>query len=87
MDVKRKVDMIRVNPQDWPDGTPAWKAEDPELGYDVIPAGRYTSAEFMKLESKLVAFKVIADAHQAEAQALDESLQARLKSLTEYFLG
>jgi len=35
----------------------------------------------MKLESKLVAFKVIADAHQAEPQALDESLQARLKSL------
>src|SRR3546814_10417785 len=49
-DVKRKVEVIRVNPQDWPDGTPAWKAEDPELGHDIIPAERYTSEAFMKLE-------------------------------------
>jgi len=40
-------------------------------------------AEFTKLESKLVAFKAIANAHQAEPHALDESLQARLKSMTE----
>lgn len=50
MDVKRKVKISRVNPQDWPDGTPAWKEEDPELGYDLIPAERYTSEAFMKLE-------------------------------------
>src|SRR3546814_1335173 len=48
-DVKRKVEVIRVNPQDWPDGTPAWKAEDPELGHDITPAERYTSEAFLKL--------------------------------------
>jgi len=37
--------------------------------------------EFMKLESKLVAFKAIAEVQQAEPRALDESLQARLKAL------
>ena len=50
MDVKRHVDVIRVDPQDWPDGTPAWKAEDPDLGHDLIPAERYTGDAFMKLE-------------------------------------
>ena len=50
MDVKRKVEVSRVNPQDWPNGTPAWKEEDPDLGYDLIPAGRYTSEAFLKLE-------------------------------------
>ncbi len=50
MDLKRKVDMIRVNPQDWPNGTPAHKEEDPDYGYDLIPAERYTSEAFMKLE-------------------------------------
>jgi len=39
--------------------------------------------EFMKLESKLAAFKAIAEAQQAEPRALDENLQARLKSLTQ----
>ena len=50
MDVKRKIDIVRVNPQDWPDGTPAWKEEDPDLGSAIIPAARYTSEAFMKLE-------------------------------------
>jgi len=50
MDMKRKVDIVRVNPQDWPNGTPAWKEDDPQLGYDIIPAGRYTSEAFLKLE-------------------------------------
>ena len=50
MDVKRKIDIVRVNPQDWPDGTPAWKEEDPELGSALIPAARYISEAFMKLE-------------------------------------
>ncbi|QUT07369.1 aromatic ring-hydroxylating dioxygenase subunit alpha [Sphingobium phenoxybenzoativorans] len=50
MDVKRKVDIIRVNPQDWPNGTPTHKEEDPDLGYDVIPAERYYGEAFMKLE-------------------------------------
>jgi phenylpropionate dioxygenase-like ring-hydroxylating dioxygenase large terminal subunit len=58
MDVKRHVDVIRVNPQDWPDGTPAWKAEDPDLGYDIIPAKRYTSEDFMKLEWERIWTKV-----------------------------
>ncbi len=58
MDVKRHVDVIRVNPQDWPNGTPAWKAEDPDLGHDIIPAARYTSAEFMKLEWERIWTKV-----------------------------
>ena len=50
MDVKRKVEIKRVNPQDWPDGTPAWKEEDPDLGHGLIPAERYTAESFMKLE-------------------------------------
>ena len=50
MDVKRKVDIIRVNPQDWPKGTPAEKAEDPDLGHDLIPAERYYSPAFMEKE-------------------------------------
>jgi phenylpropionate dioxygenase-like ring-hydroxylating dioxygenase large terminal subunit len=49
MDVKRKSDVTRVD-QPAPNGTPIEKAPDPELGYDLIPADRYTSAEFMKLE-------------------------------------
>lgn len=50
MDVKRHVDVIRVNPDDWPNGTPAGKAADPELGTAIIPADRYFSHEFMQLE-------------------------------------
>lgn len=50
MDVKRHVDIIRVNPDDWPNGTPAHKAPDPDLGHALIPAARYTSVDFMKLE-------------------------------------
>ncbi|WP_136162169.1 aromatic ring-hydroxylating oxygenase subunit alpha [Sphingomonas flavalba] len=58
MDVKRKVDIIRVNPQDWPDGTPAQKEEEPDLGHEMIPAARYTSEEFMKLEWEHIWSKV-----------------------------
>lgn len=58
MDVKRKVDIIRVNPQDWPNGTPVQKEEDPDLGYDIIPAERYTSEAFMKLEWERIWTKV-----------------------------
>src|SRR3546814_6637529 len=43
---------------DLPDGTPAWKAEDPELGHDIIPAERYTSEAFMKLEWERIWTKV-----------------------------
>jgi phenylpropionate dioxygenase-like ring-hydroxylating dioxygenase large terminal subunit len=50
MDVKRKVEISRVNPQDWPHGTPVHKEEDPQLGHDIIPAARYTSEAFMRLE-------------------------------------
>lgn len=58
MDVKRKVDIIRVNPQDWPNGTPAGKAEDPDHGHDIIPAERYFSPEYMALEWERVWSKV-----------------------------
>jgi phenylpropionate dioxygenase-like ring-hydroxylating dioxygenase large terminal subunit len=50
MDVKRQVDVLRVDPDGWPNGTPAGKAPDPELGSALIPAGRYTSPDFMALE-------------------------------------
>jgi phenylpropionate dioxygenase-like ring-hydroxylating dioxygenase large terminal subunit len=50
MDVKRHVDIIRVNPEDWPSGTPAEKAPDPGLGDAMISADRYTSREFMARE-------------------------------------
>src|SRR3546814_4252758 len=69
-DVKRKVEVIRVNPQDWPDGTPAWKAEDPELGHDIIPAERYTSEAFMKLEWERIWTKVRSEEHTSELQSL-----------------
>ena len=50
MDVKRHVDLIRVDPQAWPHGTPAEKADDPDLGHAIIPAARYTSTDFMARE-------------------------------------
>lgn len=49
MDVKRKSDVTRVE-RPVPNGTPVEKAADPQLGYDIIPAERYTSADFMQLE-------------------------------------
>ena len=58
MDVKRKVDIIRVNPKDWPKGTPAEKAEDPYLGHDLIPAERYYSPDFMEKEWQHIWTKV-----------------------------
>lgn len=58
MDLRRKQVIPRVNPADWAFGTPAEKAEDPDLGYELIPAERYTSAEFMKLEWERVWTKV-----------------------------
>ena len=58
MDVKRVVDVIRVSPEDNPGRTPVDKAPDPELGHDLIPAARYHSAEFMKLEWERVWTKV-----------------------------
>ena len=58
MDVKRHVDVIRVDPQNWPKGTPVEKSEDPDLGYGMIPAKRYTSVEFMKLEWERIWTKV-----------------------------
>ncbi len=49
MDVRRRVDVTRVR-EPVPGGTPVEKAPDPELGHAVIPAARYTSPEFMRLE-------------------------------------
>jgi phenylpropionate dioxygenase-like ring-hydroxylating dioxygenase large terminal subunit len=58
VDVRRHVDIIRVDPGQWTNGTPVEKAPDPELGYDIIPADRYTSTEFMKLEWEHIWTKV-----------------------------
>jgi len=41
-------------------------------------------AEFTKLESRLNAFKAIADAHQDEPGKVDEGLRTRLKSIAQY---
>ena len=40
-------------------------------------------AEFLKLESKLAAFKAIADAHRDHPREVDQSLQIRLDSITQ----
>ena len=53
----RDVKVPRVKPEDSPE-TPAEKAPDPELGTAVIPASRYTSAEFMRLEWEHIWSKV-----------------------------
>ena len=45
----KQAPFIRVK-DDAPGGTPAHKYPDPDLGTDLIPKERYTSAEFMKLE-------------------------------------
>jgi len=58
MDVLRQVTIERVDPQAWPNGTPAQKEDDPDLGHNIIPAARYTSAEFMRLEWERVWTKV-----------------------------
>jgi phenylpropionate dioxygenase-like ring-hydroxylating dioxygenase large terminal subunit len=50
MDIKRKQEIVRVDPEDWPNGTPHEKAPEVDLGTKIIPAERYTSEEFMKLE-------------------------------------
>ncbi|MCC5862305.1 MAG: Rieske (2Fe-2S) protein, partial [Gammaproteobacteria bacterium] len=57
MDKVREVKVPRVDPEDSPE-TPAEKAPDPELGTEVIPASRYTSAEFMRLEWEHIWSKV-----------------------------
>lgn len=58
MDVKRHVDVKRVDPADWTNGTPVAKAEDPDLGSALIPADRYFSPEFMALEWERIWTKV-----------------------------
>ena len=58
MDVKRVVDVIRVTPETNTSRTPVDKAPDPELGHDLIPAERYYSREFMKLEWERIWTKV-----------------------------
>jgi hypothetical protein len=58
VDVKRQVKIERVSPAVAGNGTPVEKAPDPDLGYDIIPAERYTSREFMTLEWKHVWTKV-----------------------------
>lgn len=50
MDVRRKVTIGRVDPAQWPTGTPAEKAADPDLGLEMIPAERYTSLDYMRRE-------------------------------------
>lgn len=58
MDIKRQVTIERVDPAAAGNGTPVAKMPDPELGYDLIPAERYTSRDFMKLEWEHVWTKV-----------------------------
>ena len=58
MDVKRVVDVIRVTPETNTSRTPVDKAPDPQLGHDVIPAERYYSEAFMKLEWERIWTKV-----------------------------
>jgi phenylpropionate dioxygenase-like ring-hydroxylating dioxygenase large terminal subunit len=58
VDVKRQVTIERVDPALAGNGTPVEKAPDPELGYDLIPAERYTSRAFMKLEWEHIWTKV-----------------------------
>jgi len=43
--------------------------------------------EFTKLESRLVAFKAIANAHQDQPGKVDENLRTRLASITQCVLG
>lgn len=50
MDVVREQHIERVDPEKWPDGTPAEKAPDPDLGTALIPKERYTTGEFMERE-------------------------------------
>lgn len=49
LDDLKRVPLARVGAPA-PGGTPTRKYEDPDLGFDLIPKERYTSAEFMKLE-------------------------------------
>lgn len=58
MDVKRHVEVPRVDPDAWRRGTPAGKAPDPDLGHALIPASRYTSREFMELEWERIWTKI-----------------------------
>jgi phenylpropionate dioxygenase-like ring-hydroxylating dioxygenase large terminal subunit len=57
-DVRRRVSVRRVASDAVSHGTPVAKAEDPQLGYDIIPAARYTSADFMAREWETVWSKV-----------------------------
>lgn len=50
MDVKRDQTIERVDPDMHPGGTPLGKAPDQDLGHELIPKERYTSAEFMQQE-------------------------------------
>ena len=58
MDVKRQVTIERVSPKAAGNGTPVEKAPDPDLGDALIPAERYTSRDFMKLEWEHIWTKV-----------------------------
>lgn len=50
MDIRRHVTIERVDPAATGNGTPAGKAPDPDLGHGLIPAERYTSKDYMRLE-------------------------------------
>jgi phenylpropionate dioxygenase-like ring-hydroxylating dioxygenase large terminal subunit len=58
VDVVRKQIVERVDPKAWPDGTPAEKAPDRDLGTAIIPKERYTSGEFMAQEWEHIWTKV-----------------------------
>ena len=50
MKIKREQVIERVDPGTHPGGTPLEKAPDRELGHELVPKERYTSAEFMQQE-------------------------------------
>jgi phenylpropionate dioxygenase-like ring-hydroxylating dioxygenase large terminal subunit len=58
MEIKRKQKIVRVNPADWPQGTPVEKAPDPDLGSELISPERYTSPNFMAREWNSIWSKV-----------------------------
>jgi len=58
MDVKRTQDIVRVDPEEWPKGTPHEKAAEPDLGTKLISSQRYTSHEFARREWEHIWTKV-----------------------------
>ena len=50
MEIRRKQVIERIDPKGQNVGSPADKAPDQDLGHELIPKQRYTSADFMRRE-------------------------------------